>query len=303
MKIISYSDCSELCALEDAWNRLARQGLFFIPSFSELRIQLAASKSKFKLLAAVDNSQIVAIACFIYGNAIKSYQIGGKKLFNLPIRVVNLFGSCVVGEPDEHIIQNFFHVILEERGFDLINLGQIFVESPLYRAASRLRGTVAWRGARKEKLWWLITLPNSFDDYIASLRETTRHHITRDCRRFERACSQFRLITAPQEVDTFLQEAEKISRRTYQWHFLCGIRNDEATRQHLIRLAESGRLRCYLSYLGDRPCAFGWGELVHKRFSFQQTGYDPKHRKLSPGTALMMRMIRDLIETTDCEVF
>jgi hypothetical protein len=56
-------------------------------------------------------------------------------------------------------------------------------------------------------------------------------------------------------------------------------------------------------FVENKPCAFGWGELAYKRFVFQQTGYDPDYRKLSPGTALMMRMIRDLIEHTDCEVF
>jgi hypothetical protein len=102
MRIVSYSDCSELDALEDTWNRLATRGLFFVPSFSELRGHLAASGAKFRLLAAVDNSQTIAIACFIYANSIKSYTIGGQKLFHLPVRVVNLFGSCVVGEPDEN---------------------------------------------------------------------------------------------------------------------------------------------------------------------------------------------------------
>jgi hypothetical protein len=303
MKIVSYNNCSELDALEDAWSRLAKRGLFFVPSFSELRCHLAASGSKFRVLAAVDNSQIIAIACFIYANSIKSYQIGGKKLFHLPVRVVNLFGSCVVGEPDENIIQEFFQVILKQGGFDLISLGHIFAESQLYKAASRLRGTVTWSGARKEKLWWLIRLPRSFDEYVSSLRETTRHHLARDCSRFEREAPRFRIITLPEEVDIFLQAAEKISQRTYQWNLNYGLRNDEATRQQFGRLAKNGTLRCYLSYLQDKPCAFGWGELAHKRFSFQQTGYDPEYRRLSPGTALMVKMIRDLIENTDCEVF
>jgi hypothetical protein len=194
-------------------------------------------------------------------------------------------------------------LILKEGGFDLINIGHIFAESQLCKAASRLRGTVTWSGARKEKLWWLIRLPRSFDEYVASLRETTRHHVTRDCHRFERAAPQFRIMTRPEDVDIFLQDAEKISQRTYQWNLNYGIRNDEATRQHFVRLAENGTLRCYLSYVQGKPCAFGWGELAHKRFSFRQTGYDPEYRKLSPGTALMMKMIRDLIENTDCKVF
>src|SRR5260221_9199672 len=129
MKIVSYADCSELAALETAWTRLAQTGLFFVPSFSELRFKLTANGSRFRLLTAVNNSQIVAIACFIYINWKKSYEIRGKELFYLPVRVVSLFGSCVVGEADENVIEEFLRVILEEGGFDLIEFGGIFAES------------------------------------------------------------------------------------------------------------------------------------------------------------------------------
>jgi hypothetical protein len=303
MKIVSYTDSSELAALETAWTRLAQNGLFFVPSFSELRFNLTANGSKFRLLTAVNNSQIIAIACFIYVNSTKSYQIRGKELFYLPVRVANLFGSCVVGEPDEKVIEEFLHVILEEGGFDLIHLGHIFAGSPLHKVASRLRGTITWSDERGQYVWWLIRLPGSFDEYVASLRKATRQSVARECRRFESKAPQFRVITHPEEVDIFLRDAERISRRTYQWDINCGIRNDKATREQFMRLAENGTLRCYLSYVQDKPCAFSWGELAYKRFVFFQTGYDPEYRKPSPGTALMMKMIRDLIENTDCEIF
>ena len=100
-----------------------------------------------------------------------------------------------------------------------------------------------------------------------------------------------------------MRDAEKISRLTYQWKFGEGVHNDENTRQELMRFAENGILRCYIVYLRGNPCAFGWGKLSYGKFSFRQTGYDPQYRKLSPGTALIIRMIRDLIENTNCKVF
>jgi hypothetical protein len=209
---------------------------------------LTANGSRFRLLTAVNNSQIVAIACFIYINWKKSYEIRGKELFYLPVRVVSLFGSCVVGEADENVIEEFLRVILEEDGFDLIDLGRIFAGSSLHKAASRLRGTITWGTDRRQNIWWLIRLPGSFDEYVASLRQTTRYRIARDCRRFEKSAPQFRVMMLPQEIDNFLRDAESISRRGYQWNIKCGIRNDEATRDQFIRLAENGALRCYLFF-------------------------------------------------------
>jgi Acetyltransferase (GNAT) domain len=303
MEILSYNNCTELDALEDRWNLLGRQGLYFVPSFQELRNRLEAGGCKFRLLVALDNSQIIAIACFIYSNINKTYEIATRKLFRLPVKVVDLFGSCVLGEPNENVIRKFFHHIIKEGGFDLINIGHIFVESPLHKAATSLGNVIVWNVTRKRQTWWLIQLPDSFDEYISSLRKTARSHIARDYRRFERAAPEFRVMQLPEEVDIFLRDAEKISYLTYQWTLSYGLYNNENTRQKFMRLAKNGNLRCYISYLHGKPCAFGWGELSHRKFLFRQTGYDPQHRKLSPGTALIMRMIRDLIENTDCEVF
>jgi hypothetical protein len=304
MKIVNYSSTVELAELKSVWERLGEDGIYFVPSFSELRHRLETSGSKFRLLAAVDDAQkVIALACFTYEVAMKDYRIGKIKLFHLQVRVARLFGSCVVGQACEIVIQEFFHLVLKEGGFDLIDVGHIFVDSPLYKAITNLRSVIVWRTARKERFWWFVRLPVTFNEYLASLRDKTRTHLTRDSRRFERAAPEFRVMQRPDEVNTFLQDAERISRLTYQWPLTFGICNDEGTRRYLMRLAKNGVLRCYISYLHGEPCAFGWGELSHRKFSFRQTGYNPRYRKLTPGTALIMSMVRDLIENTNCEVF
>jgi CelD/BcsL family acetyltransferase involved in cellulose biosynthesis len=301
MDIVNVNNSAQLDALEDAWNRLAKKGLYFVPRFAELREALAGNQSKFRLLTAVENSQIIACACFIYVKTMKTYEIAWKRLCRLPVTMVVLFGGCVVGEPSEDVIQSLLETIIKEGDFDLLSIGNIFIDSPLYRASTTLRNTFTWTGWRKERRWWLIRLPASFDEYPASLPERTRAHITRDCHKFERKGPEFRLMRYPEEVEYFLRDAEKISRLTYHWDF-DGLHNDENTRNSFINLAKSGNLRCYISYINGKPCAFGWGELTYRRFNFRQTGYDPEFQRLSPGTAIMMRMFRDLIENTDCEV-
>ena len=302
MNIASYSDCTELDALEEAWERLSEKELQFVPTFSDLRRQLESGEVKFQILAETDNLQINAMACFIHLNTTKRYDLASKTLFRLPVKELSLFGSCVLGQPDEIVIRAFFQQIIRSSDFDLINAGMIFIDSPLFRAINGLHdGVVAWKAIRRKRLWWLIQLPASFDEYNASLSRK----IKRDCQKCEAAGSELRIMCRTDEVDRFLVDASKISRSTYQWklgpdYFLC---NDERTRQRLNLLSRSGTLRCYILYIERIPCAFGWGELAHRTFSFEQTGYDPQYRKISPGTTLMVKMVRDLIENTDCEVF
>jgi Acetyltransferase (GNAT) domain len=304
MEIIHHNECSELDSIKDAWDRFSEKELSFVPGFSELRHQLEAAGSKFRFLIAIEHSQIIAIACFIYReNAIRGYQIAAKRLFDLRVNEVSLFGSSVLGQPGETVIRKIFELIIEKSDFDLIRVGEIRVDSPLHKAITGLRhGVIAW-GERKNHIRWLIRLPRTFDEYVASLRSTTRRAIFRDRRRFESESSEFHVVRFPNEVEAFLRDADKISRLTYQWNLGCGLCNDENTRLQLTRLAQSGSLRCYIVYIQGEPCAFGWGELSHRTFVWHVTGYDPKFHKLSPGTALLMWMIRDLIENTNCEVF
>src|SRR5262249_3136742 len=157
------------------------------------------------------------------------------------------FGSCVLGKPSEDIIRGFFRTATDTSDFDLLNVGEIFVDSPLYRAMKKLdNGFRAWRVARKNRLWWLIRLPDSFDEYVASLPKSTRSHITRDYRYCERQGVDFRVLHRTEDIVPFLEQAEKVSRLTYQWALGLGTRNDEATRQRFVRLAKHGLLRCYI---------------------------------------------------------
>lgn len=303
MQIVAYDSVAELDSLEDAWRRLGTHGLFFVPGLAELRARLKDGNARFRLLTAVDNAQIRAIACFLYHDSKKFFHLGGKKLFQLPVKMATLFGSCIIGEVDEDVVRDFFRLIIKKGGFDVIDVGYTFVDSPLYNAVNSLDKAVAWQVARKKLLWWLIRLPRSFDAYMASLPERTRYHISRDCRKFAREAPEYRFMQRPDELDFFLRDAAEISRLTYQWKLDYGLRDDANTRQKLLQLAESGMLRCYVSYIRGQPCAFGWGDLTHGKFYFRQTGYDPAFRKLSPGTAMIMHIIKDMIENSDCRVF
>jgi hypothetical protein len=161
MDIVSINNASQLDALEADWNRLAKRGLYFVPRFAELRVALADRQSKFRLLIAVDNSQVIACACFLYVNSTKSYEIAWKTLCRLPVKLVELFGGCVVGEPSEPVIRSLFEVIIKEGDFDLLSVGNIFTNSPLYKAVTTLPNAFTWTGWRKERRWWLTRLMNT----------------------------------------------------------------------------------------------------------------------------------------------
>ena len=149
MNIASYTDCSQIDALEEAWERLSHHEPQFIPAFARLRAHLESKGAKFRILAEIENSQIRSIACFIYINRSRRYDLATRTLFRLPVREVMLFGSCVLGQPTEDVIRSFFQLILKQSDFDLITIGDVFIGTPLYRAVTGLRGgAIAWKLTR-----------------------------------------------------------------------------------------------------------------------------------------------------------
>ena len=303
MEIVSFNNGSDLDALEVDWNRLCDQEPQYVPALAQVRQRLRTGRSKVRLVVATEDSEVKAIACFLYQDTFKRFEVVARKLFDLPVREISLFGSCVPGQPDEDVIRKLFQVIIDEGEFDVISLGEIFIGSPLHKVATSIRGLVAWRVTRQNQRRWMVRLPDSFEAYLSSLGPETRRHASRYRRKVESEDHEYRVVTRAADIPDFLRDAELISRSTYQWKLGYRLKNDDGTRGRFARLAEEGALRGYLLYLHGKPSAFAWGELAHRKFLYQAIGYIPEHGKLSPGTVLYLWLMRDLIENTDCEVF
>jgi CelD/BcsL family acetyltransferase involved in cellulose biosynthesis len=303
MDVRTYIDCSALDIIGPAWDRLALKGRYFVPPFCQLRRHLEAEDARFLIAIAQIEDEISAIACFVFVRRKRTFEVATRRLFSLPVDIAMLYGSCIVGDPCEDTVRKLVAPLIKTGGFDIFQTGTIFSDSPIRRALAAQTSMLLWSERRKPAVWSLIELPETWDAYVGSVPERTRGHLLRDCRRFDKAEVELRLIEAEADVPAFLGEAEKVSRLTYLWPLGFGVSDSPAKRRQLEVLARDGNLRAYLLYRDGQVCAFGWGILAHRRFLFEEMGYDPALKRLSPGTSLMMRMIRDLIERTNCRIF
>ncbi len=225
-------------------------------------------------MVAKDNSQIVAIACFLNCDGKKHYTLGERRLLTLPISETVLYGEAILGTANQVIIGMMLRSAIAEWNFDLIRLGEIIVGSPLHEAVLNLKGgIVVTRAARKDSIRHLIKLPPSFDGFVKGLSGVTRSSITRKLKKFERDYKfDLEVVSRPEQIDRFLTEGEKISRLTYQWHVGQRLTNDETTRRRYLRLAEAGRLRCYMLSIDGQSIAFLRGELSENLYHYETPG-------------------------------
>ncbi|WP_347888622.1 GNAT family N-acetyltransferase [Nitrosomonas europaea] len=145
----------------------------------------------------------------------------------------------------------------------------------------------------------LVTLPESFDQYIQGLGYGTRKEVRRILRRLERnpeITINYRIFTTSEDISEFLPLAQQVSDKTYQHNLLgLGIRDDIETRHILAIAAENGWFQGYLLIFDQKPVAFQHGYIYNGTYYAEQTGYDPVWGDKSVGTIVQIYRIRDLI--------
>ncbi len=304
-KLRAHRSVGEIDTIAHVWDSLRTQEQRFIPSFATTKKALQESGLKFCFITIENDCSINGIACFFNWRPTMKFSIGGRLSFGLPVRETRLCFSSVLGRVSEPILKAVLHLAAQEWPFDLMVLAEIEFNSPLFHAATTLGdGLVPTRPVWKHSAHWLINLPSSFDEYLKSLRSTTRKKLLQTIRAFERhGRYQFQVVKDASHIEKFLKDGEGISRRTYQWTIGQRLQNDDQTQERYLKLAAEHRLRCYILYIDAMPCAFARGEISGALYHYETPGFDPSFEKLSPGTILLMWVIRDLIENTACKTF
>jgi hypothetical protein len=140
--------------------------------------------------------------------------------------------------------------------------------------------------------------------HLASLIGGTRQSARRKMRKLEKDFEvRFQMIRDPADVGYFLEEAERISRRTYQWNVGQRLCNEPETLAHYMALAVQGRLRCYLLFLDGSARAFLRGTIQEGIYNYETPGFDPDFAKQSIGTVILLLSLQELIGNTACRVF
>jgi hypothetical protein len=303
LDLIVARDIREVQSLAEYWQRLRGTEIRYVPDFDDV-LNAPIKARTFFVLVEMNEGKPVCMGCFIEERDRISFTVGEKLLGSVAVKQLSLIASAVLGDLSPMTWLHFLMQIDLCKTYDFVNLGEVPLQSDLYRAVAALPYEYrVTKPARKEQIRWLIDLPLNFDDYIGFLRSKSGQFIRR-LRKFEAAkdCS-LSIISEEHQISEFLLLGETISRATYQWSVGQRLNNDASTRNEYMRLARSGKLRCYLLHIEGVPCAFVRGTLVDGIYNYETPGYLPEYAKWSPGTVLLMLVIKDLIESAKCKIF
>ena len=144
----------------------------------------------------------------------------------------------------------------------------------------------------------VLSLPSSWDAYLASLSGKHRHELTRKIRRFERDVPDGRVVSVHTAADVGARLGDFLAlhraSRAGKAKFM-DARMETFFRAAIPALAARDGVRLWLLEAGDEPIAsficLEWDDTV----GLYNSGFSPGRAALSPGLVLLSHVIRDAI--------
>jgi hypothetical protein len=140
-----------------------------------------------------------------------------------------------------------------------------------------------------------VRTAENFEAYLAQLNSKWRSTFRRSLRNFDshfEGQTELRCFTRADEVVAFVDDAEKISRRTWQWNEPGrGMRDRPAVEARLRLAAQCGHFKAFILYGRGEPLAFVEGYLAGGCYIPLQIGYLNDLPSLSLGTVCQLRLL------------
>ncbi len=233
----------------------------------------------------------------------QKFQFGYVGCGSVGVRKLAFVTSGALGKisrEDAQMLIDSIQSALRERGLDFAVLHNQPVDSWLAREAQT--SVTTWRrdGGGREREHWRMTLPGSFEEFLARRKKKHRYWLNRLPRVLEKAFPgkvETKTFETLADVPQFCRDADAVATLTYQRKLGAGFANVGETREYCELLAARQALKGYIVYVDGQPCAY-WLASTHREVLFlHATGYDPEFRKYEVGTILFLNLIRDACGT------
>jgi len=242
-------------------------------------------------------------------------QIGEFTLANIPLKRLHPFNGygtlCNYANlpNDTNVYDLLFSKITDlKKEFDAVYLPGLKTDSFFWEylhSSPCIKNHFRVYEPKKQSLRPLIKMDGSFDDYLQKFSSQERHNFFRRIRRLKKEGDiEVVRITKQEDVDAFVDEAIKISKKSFQYSLLNkGIRDTDKFKKELKFIANRGWLRSYLLKCGGVGCSFIIGYQDPKNFYHVDIAYDSDWKKFGVGSILNFLAIEDLFKYNTPHIF
>jgi hypothetical protein len=298
---------AELGEVEDFWRQHCAHPW---SDLDYLRLVLAAQPGFLRphVLVLARAGRMVALVAATLRDESLPLKVGSFVLWKSRARVLHAGAGGAMGEDSPEVaraVRDEFQAALARGEADAAYAHQIEAGGALAAALADVPALARDRRARPSA-GWLLELPASAEEFLASRSKSTRRHLKRYANALERELGAELALTChrtPAELERLIQDSETIAGRTYHRGLGVGFADTPELRRLFAFAAERGWLAGYVLRARGRPIAFWHGLLYRGTFVTRDTGFDPEFRALRPGQYLLQRVIAEHCTTRETSRF
>lgn len=236
-------------------------------------------------------------------------RVGYATIFKPALRCLTIIYEGILGKPSEQtcvkILQELTNT-LKKGMIDTVFFNQLQLDSYIYHLTRKKPNVLCRCYFPVVEPHWQTHLPDSVEAFYKDMTGSRKRYLRRYTKALEKAGSgsvETVCYRSEDKLDHVIKIASEISAKTYKHALNVGFHDDYLRRSLLKKAARQGRLRAYVLYVNEKPCAFEYGIEYGNAFFPEHIGYDPFFRSCSPGTVLFIKVIEDLIENSNVRVF
>ena len=192
-------------------------------------------------------------------------------------------------------------VRLDEK-WDLFRMSNVLDGHPLVASVEGYaRDPRPMRNVRPGYGSYFLSLPGSFDEYLAGRSAKFRNYLKRCAKKLE-SQGEVRVLdcSAPVDVPAGFEMLLAIERASWKQAHGTAItsvaRQERFYRELCEGAAARGRLHLQVLTIGAEPAAYNLGYLQNRRYAYLKTSYDERSKPLGAATYLRAQTIANLIE-------
>ena len=232
-------------------------------------------------------------------------RLGYKTLFSPALRCLSIVYGGIIGRPSAELCEVLIDEIMDmlRRGrVDLIFFNHLRVDSPIYKLCKTVPDFFSRSHFTTPESHWQTYIPDTIEEFYGKIPNSRKRRWRRDIRQLEKmSSSEVKIVCYRRlsDVNYLIDVACQIEKSTYKRGITAGFTDSPVNRVLLEKAAGDGRLRAYILYVADKPCAFQF-DVRYGKTQFTEFGsFDPRWGRGSPGMVLMIKVLEQLCRESE----
>ena len=311
-KIVTATNFEEIEAIRPVWEQMQRDEPHPVPN-ADIDRYLSVVKTSgddvrpYVMVMKCDDKPVAMMIGRIEKRLL-DFKLGYKTLFSPALRCLSIVYGGIIGQPSAEIskvmISEMMNV-LRRRQADLVCFFYLGIECPIYKLCKTVPNFFSRSHFVPAESHWQTYIPDTVEEFYRQIPNSRKRRWRRDIRQLEKtSSSEVKIVCYRQlsDIDYLINVACQIKESTYKCGLGIGFINSAVNRALLEKAARDGSLRAYILYLGDEPCAFQF-DVRYGKTQFTEFGsFNPKWRRGSPGTVLLIKVLEQLCRESDVSV-